>query len=362
MINYDEFGPEKVINVYHAKSGMKGFVVIDNTKRGPAKGGIRMTENVSIDEVARLARAMTWKCALADLPFGGGKSGIIADDRKISKEKKKELIVEFSKALKIVCPSQYIAAPDMNTAEEEMEWFAKANGDLKSCTGKPKKLKGIPHELGSTGFGVYHSTLAVLKHKKMNVKDVSVAIEGFGNVGWFAAKFLSEANARIVAVSDSSGTIYNEKGLDFNELARVKKEKGKVTEYRDGKRLSSEDILKINADVLVTAALPDLIKAKDLDKIRFKIIVEGSNIPMDHETEELLARNNVLVIPDFVANAGGVISSYAEYKGYSEKKMFTLVEEKIVKNTEIVLKQVNKFNNCARCSAMDIAVKRVRKV
>src|SRR3989338_3678354 len=178
MINYDEFGPEKVINVYHAKSGMRGFVVIDNTKRGPAKGGIRMTENVSIDEVSRLARAMTWKCALADLPFGGGKSGIIADPRNLSKGKKKEIMEEFAKSLKLVAPSLYIAAPDINTAEQEMEWFAKANGNNNSCTGKPKKLNGLPHELGSTGFGVYHSTLIALKHKKIDIKKTTVAIEG----------------------------------------------------------------------------------------------------------------------------------------------------------------------------------------
>ena len=358
MVQFDEFGPEKILEVYHPSSGMHGFVVIDNTRLGPAKGGIRMTPTVSIDEVSRLARAMTWKCALADLPFGGGKSGIIADPRNLSKEKNKEIIEEFAKALKLVAPSLYIAAPDINTAEQEMEWFAKANGNNNSCTGKPKKLGGLPHELGSTGFGVYHSTLIALKHKKMDVKKTTIAIEGFGNVGWFAAKFLSEKGAKLVAVSDSSGVIYNPKGLDFETLAKTKKEKGKVTDYKNGKKLSSKDIISIEADVLITAAIPDLVSKNDVSKIKAKIVVEGSNIPMSHESEELLAKKGILVVPDFVANAGGVISSYCEYKGLSEKDMFKMVEEKITKNTELVLKGMK--NNCARCAAMDIAKKRIK--
>src|SRR3989338_9821130 len=359
MIDFDEVGPEKILEVYHPKSGMRGFVVIDSLALGPGKGGIRMTPSVSIEEVSRLARAMTWKCSLAGLPFGGAKSGIIADDKTISKKEKKELIEEFSKALRIVCPSQYIAAPDMNIAEQEMEWFAKANGNKKSCTGKPKKMGGLPHELGSTGFGIYHAALVALKYKKMNVKDITVAIEGFGNVGWFAAKFLSEAGAKLVAVSDYRGVIHNKAGLNFNKLAQVKEKNGTIIEYKPGKVLPSRDILKIKADVLVTAAIPDLVKAGDVDDINFKLIIEGSNIPMTSDVEELLYKKGILVVPDFVANAGGVISSYVEYIGGNEKKMFKLVEEKVVNNTRIVLDDaVNKVCKLRDC-ALEIAKKRV---
>src|SRR3989338_7593506 len=146
MIKYDDFGPERIIKVYNPKLNVKGVVVIDNIALGPGKGGIRMTETVSEEEVSRLARAMTWKNALAELPFGGAKSGITVDSKKISEEKKKEIIVWFSKSLKIVVPSLYIAGPDMYMAKGEMEIFAKANVDMKSCTGKPKHLGGIPHE------------------------------------------------------------------------------------------------------------------------------------------------------------------------------------------------------------------------
>ena len=359
LVNYDEFGPEKVIQVYNPKVGMKGFVVIDSLALGPGKGGIRMTPTVSIDEVSRLARVMTWKTSMADLPFGGAKSGIIADPKAISLEKKKEIIEAFAKALKIVSPELYVAAPDINTAEREMEWYAKANGSKKSCTGKPKKMGGLPHELGSTGFGVFHAAKVAAEYAKLDLEKSTVAIEGFGNVGWFVAKFLSEADAKLVAISDSRGVIYNKAGLNFNKLAQVKEKNGTVIEYKPGKVLPSRDILKIKADVLVTAAIPDLVKAGDVDDINFKLIIEGSNIPMTSDVEELLYKKGILVVPDFVANAGGVISSYVEYIGGNEKKMFKLVEEKVVNNTRIVLDDaVNKVCKLRDC-ALEIAKKRV---
>src|SRR3989344_6393055 len=170
MVDWDRYGPEKVIQVYNPKVGMRGVVVLDNLSLGPAKGGIRMTPSVNVDEVARLARAMTWKCSLANLPFGGGKSGIIANPKEISKEKKDEIVAAFAEALKIVCPKLYVAAPDINTAEHEMEVFANAVGSKKACTGKPKKMGGLPHELGSTGFGVYHATRVALEHMNKKIE------------------------------------------------------------------------------------------------------------------------------------------------------------------------------------------------
>src|SRR3989344_2447667 len=200
MVEFDAYGPEKILQVYNPKVGMRGFVVLDNLSLGPAKGGIRMTQTVSVDEVAKLARTMTWKSAMANLPFRGGKSGIIADPRQFSLEKKKEIVEAFSRALKVVSPNYYIAAPDINTGEQEMEWFAKANGSKKACTGKPKKMGGIPHELGSTGFGVFHAAKIASEYAKIDLEKATVAVEGFGNVGFYTAKFLSEAGAKLVAV------------------------------------------------------------------------------------------------------------------------------------------------------------------
>lgn len=361
MVNFDEFGPEKILEVYDPKVGMHGFVVIDNTALGPGKGGIRMTPTVSIDEVSRLARAMTWKCSLAGLPFGGAKSGIIADSHKMDLKTKRKIVESFSKALKVICPEKYVAAPDMNMAEKEMEWFAKANGSLKSCTGKPKKMGGIPHELGSTGFGVHHAARVAMNFLKMEPKKVRVAIEGFGNVGWFAAKFLSEMGCKLVAVSDSKGVVYKKDGLDFEKLAKVKKETRSVINYPNGKVLPNHKIVSVDCDLLVTAAIPDLIRDSDVKDLKAKLIVEGSNIPMTLETEKKVHKRGILVVPDFVANAGGVISSYVEYIGGTPEKMFKLVEKKIVANTKEVLKLAKKKGVCPREAAMELAQKRVKK-
>jgi len=360
----DKWGPEKIIQTYDSKTGMKGILVIDNTALGPGKGGIRFRPDVDKEEVFRLARTMTWKCALAELPFGGAKSGIIADDRKISKQEKKSIIEAFSRSLKPVCPSLYVAAPDMNTGEEEMKWFAETNGCMKACTGKPKELGGIPHELGSTGFGVYHSTLVATEHIGLNIKNSTVAIQGFGNVGRFVAKFLSEREVKIVGVSDSKGCLFVEDGIDFDELLKVKKETGSVINYpklHPDQILKCERILELPVDILIPAAISDVITKDNADKIKAKIIVEAANIPIPHDVEKILHERGILVVPDFVANAGGVISSYVEYINGTPEQMFKLIEEKIKKNTKLVLDRAKERKIRPREAAMEIAQERVRK-
>ncbi len=361
MVEYDMFGPEKILDVYDTKTGMRGILVIDSTVLGPGKGGIRMTHSVHKEEVFRLARAMTWKNSLAELPFGGGKSGIIADSKNLSRERKNELIRAFSRALKEICPKIYVAGPDMYMAEEDMAVFAKANGDIKSCTGKPKSLGGLPHELGSTGFGVYHAVKVAAEFIDLDLKDARVAIEGFGNVGSFVANFLNKENAKLVAISDSKGCLHNKDGIDLKKLIKVKKETGSVIHYKPGKVGFCEDIIGSDVDILVTAAVPDLIKADDIYKIKAKLIVEGSNIPIKAEVEEMLYKKKVLVVPDFVANSGGVISSYIEYKNGSEKRMFRVVEEKIKRNTKIVLERAKKRCLNPRDAALEIAKERILK-
>lgn len=357
----DEFGPEYVIQTYDPKTKMKGILVIDNTALGPGKGGIRMTPSVDVFEVFRLARTMTWKCALAELPFGGAKGGIIADPKKMTKEQKKVIIQAFSKAIKPVCPSMYVSAPDVNTGEEEMRWFVEANGSRKAATGKPEDLGGIPHELGSTGFGVAHATIIALEHIKLKPIDATVAIEGFGNVGSFTAKYLYDWGAKIVAVSDSKGVIYNPKGLDVHKLETVKKESGSVINYKDGRVLPNEEMFGLNVNVLIPAALSDVINKNNVNNIKAKVIVEAANIPMREEIEKILYTMDVLIVPDFVANAGGVISSYVEYIGKNTDFMFKIVEEKIKKNVKLVLDESKKRNINPREAALNIAKERVRK-
>lgn len=356
----DEFGPEKLVTIYDPKTRLNAFLVIDNTALGPGKGGIRMTPTVTLNEIFRLARTMTWKCALAELPFGGAKSGIVASTDEIkNRERKKELLIAFGKALRHLSPEIYVAAPDVNTGKEEMRWFVEGNGNAKSCTGKPEELGGLPHELGSTGYGVYRSTLVALDFLGMDVKNVKVAIDGFGNVGSFTAKFLHEAGAKIIAVSDSKGMIFNENGLDVNRLLEVKKSTGAVKNYDDGKPMLNNLIYTLPVDVLIPAAMADVINQNNVNEVRAKLIVEAANIPMKPTIERVLHERGITVIPDFVANAGGVISSYAEYIGYPKEKAFKLIEERIVRNTKHILEKAKVEKIKPRDAAENLAKERV---
>ena len=362
----DEWGPEKILQVYDPETKMKGILVIDNTVLGPGKGGIRMTPTVEVEEVFRLARTMTWKCALVELPFGGAKSGIIADPKKISKEEKSNLIRAFAIALKPLSPSQYIAGPDINTGEEEMAIYALTNGNLNSCTGKPANMCvkpgekcGIPHEYGSTAYGVFHATIVALEHIGLDLKKARVAIDGFGNVGSFLMKYLSDYGAKIVAVSDSKGCIYNPDGLEYEKMKQVKVETRSVINYEPGQILKNEELFTLPVEVLVPASIPDVINEKNVDKVQARIVVEAANIPMKPEIEKILHGREVLVVPDIVANAGGVISSYAEYLGENPEKMFETVKEKMVRNTRLVLGEADKAKIPPRDAALKIAKTRV---
>jgi len=338
MVEYDGFGPEKIVTVYNPKVGLKGFLVIDNTALGPGKGGIRLTSTVDVNEVSKLARAMTWKCALADLPFGGAKSGIQCDCDIPTIERRNELMKAFAEKVKYVVPDEYVSAPDMNVGEEQMRIFSETVGTKKACTGKPADMGGLPHELGSTGFGVFHSVKVAAEHIGMELNDATVAIEGFGNVGSFAGKFLTEEGAKLVGVSDIKGLMYRKKGLEYEGLMKAVKETGTVTGYKgEAKELERHHVIGLDADILVTAAVPDLVKIHEVPMVKAKIISQGSNIPMTEEVERRLADSGKIIIPDFVANAGGVISSYVEFIEGTEKDMFKMVEEKLTKNTKKVL-------------------------
>ena len=360
-ITFDDLGPQKVVEVYHSKLKFHGFLVIDNTALGVGKGGIRMTPTVTVEEVFQLARVMTYKTAMAKLPLGGAKSGIVFDPKKASLKEKYEVIKAFSKLLKVHCPAEYIAAPDVNTGEKEMEIFAKANGDLNACTGKPKKLGGIPHELGSAGYGVFYAAQTASNFLNLDLKKLSFAIEGFGTVGKWSAKYLTEFGAKLVAVSDSKGTIYNSAGIRFNELLKIKKTTGTVTNY-PGQILKPEEIVSLPIDILITAAVPYLINESNVDKIKAKLIVEGSNIPATWQAEEILHKKGILVIPDFVANAGGVISSYVELQKGTEKDVFRLVKRKITRATKATLEKSKSENISPRQAAIKIARERLLKV
>lgn len=369
-IEKDEFGPEYVMNIYDPKLKMEGFLVIDNTVLGPGKGGIRMTENVTVEEVFRLARTMTFKNALADLPFGGAKAGIVWKGG--SPELKKKFVQSFAKSIKLLTPKKYIAAPDVHTGEQEMQWFVEATGDWRSATGKPANycMKtfgkagekcGIPHEYGSTGFGVAKTAEMAAKMLKIDIKGAKVAIHGFGNVGTFAYKFLTKMGAKVIALADAENTIFQEDGFDVKIIEEIIKDKKTLKDYSYGQKISAEKFWEIPTDILIPASVTNVINDKNKDKIKTKMIVEAGNIPMSEEIEKEFFNKGILVVPDFIANAGGVISSYAEYRGYNPKKMMDTIEKKITKNVRIILKRSISEHKNPRDVGMEIAINRITK-
>lgn len=369
-IKKNKFGPEYVIEIYDPKIEMEGFLVIDNTALGIGKGGIRMTPNVTKEEVFRMARVMTWKNSLAGIPFGGAKAGIIwhgGDDRL-----KEKFIKSFARAIKPFVPKKYIPGPDVNTTEREMRLIAEEVGNWKGATGKPanycyknkktgKKICGLPHELGSTGFGVAHATVVAVKASGWDIKNMTIAIDGFGNVGEFAFRHLQKMGAKIVAVTGSRGGIYEEKGLDLKILLDLKAKKKALTEYPVGKKIEHCEIFELPVDILIPASVTDVINKENKNKIKAKMIVEGSNIPMKEEIENELFKKGVIIVPDFIANAGGVISSYAEYRGYNPKQMFEIVERKIRHRTKMIMEKSLADKRNPREVATEIALKRIEE-
>lgn len=384
IIPKDEFGPELIVKVYDPKVKMEGILVVDNTAFGPGKGGIRMTSDITEEEVYRLARTMTWKNALADIPFGGAKSGIklnglsgdeIKDPQKL-KARKKELIQSFARAIKSLVPRKYIAGPDVNTGEREMQWFVEATGIWKSATGKPTDVCipiigkngknnghrcGIPHEFGSTGYGVAQVTKLVAEMTHIGIEGATVSIHGFGNVGTFSYTYLTEMGAKVIAIADKSGVVFTRDGFDEKIMKDLISNMRSITDYPGGKKIDPKDFWSIPVDILIPASVTDVINESNKNTIKAKVIVEAGNIPMRENIEQELHKKGIIIVPDFVANAGGVISSYAEYRGYQPKRMFKLVTEKITKAARAVLKQSLESKKNPRQVAMELSVAKVRK-
>lgn len=364
----NEFGPELTVKVFKQSIGLEGFLVVDNTVLGPGKGGIRMTPNVTEEEVSRLARTMTFKNALVGIPFGGAKAGIVWKGG--SDEQKRILVQHFAKEIQLLIPKKYIAGPDVGTGEREMAWFVGATGNWKSATGKPANLCmkvfgkkgekcGIPHEFGSTGWGVAQATRTAAEIMSMDIKKATIAIHGFGNVGTFAFTYLTEMGAKVVAIADKDGAVYARDGFDAKSMQEIIKSGKSIITYRGGKLIEPEYFWKIPVDILIPASVTDVINEGNKNDIKAKVIVEAGNIPMKENIEEELFIRGIMFVPDFVANAGGVISSYAEYRGYNPKRMFDTVEDKVVKITKIVLKESLKKHINPRKIGLEIAKKRI---
>ncbi len=352
----DEWGPERVLKVYDPKTNVRGILVIDNTARGPGKGGMRLVPDITPNEVFGLARAMTWKNALADIPFGGAKAGIKADPKSVNKE---VVMRSFARLLAPVIPKYYIAGPDMNTTEKEMAWFSDELGTRMACTGKPSAIGGLPHELGSTGFGVAQATQVAMEYTKKPLSGATVALEGYGNVGTFTHKFLEEMGAKVVAISDSKGTAYLPAGMKYEHALDIKAKKGTITAYTGAEVKSAAALFGMQVDILIPGARPNVITEANVKDVKAKLVVEAANIPMTPAIEKSLASRGIVVIPDFVANAGGVISSYVETINGTPEQMFGIVKSKLRHNTSLVMERSQ--GKDVRGAALAIAQERVRE-
>ncbi|WP_245905524.1 Glu/Leu/Phe/Val family dehydrogenase [Photobacterium lipolyticum] len=352
----DELGPFKIIHLYEPSVNLKAVLVVDNVAMGPSVGGIRMAADVTTEECVRLARAMTFKNAAAGLPHGGGKAVICADP-KMPKADKEKLIRAFAQGLRN--EETYIFAPDMGVDEECMAWIRDEVGRV---VGLPHVFGGIPlDKLGATGWGLTQVVDVVAKECGFKVKGLRFVVQGFGAVGKHVSRFLVDKGALLVGVSDSRGAICNQNGLDVEQLLTLKTEGKSVTEYNDATQITGEDLVGIECDVWIPAARPDVIHKGNVHHMNTKVIVQGANIPCTAEAEKYLHQHGVLCIPDFIANAGGVICAVMEYRGATQAAAFQAIEEKVRRNTEQVLRRVNQQSMLPRDAAVALAKKRLNK-
>ena len=352
----DELGPIKLVYIHRSAVGLKAVVAIDNIACGPAIGGVRMAPDVSTKEAFRLARAMTFKNAAAGLPHGGGKSVIFADP-KMPLCDKERLIPAFAAAIGDL--TDYIPGPDMGTDELAMGWIKDETG---RAVGLPREIGGIPlDEIGATGFGLAVAIDVARDHIGLPLTGASVVVQGFGSVGKHAARFLAEKGAVLVAASDTSGTIADEGGLDLAALAALKAEGRALHDHPRGRKLGMDAVIDIPCDIWIPAARPDVIHADNVARLKTRLVAEGANIPCSMEAERTLAARGVLVLPDFIANAGGVICAAIEYRGGTEAAALAFIAEKIRANTEAVLDEVRRTGALPRTAAVSLATERVRR-
>ncbi len=286
----NELGPAKVVHMFEPASQLRAILVIDNVALGPSIGGVRMANDVSMEEVFRLARAMTLKNAAAGLAHGGGKAGIVADPKTCDKQR---LIRAFARAIRQL--EDYIPGPDMGTDEQCMAWVQEEIG---RAVGLPRELGGIPlDEIGATGYGLASCAEVACEFCDLQLSGARVAIEGYGNVGHHAAGFLAEKGAILVAASDTGGTVFNPRGIDVQELSAIKAREGNVTALPGGQKLENADIFGLDCDILVPAARPDCIHAGNVNDIKARMILQGANIPATAEAERILFERGVINVP-----------------------------------------------------------------
>ncbi len=297
-----------------------GYRVQHNIARGPAKGGIRYHQDVDIDEVRALAMWMTWKCATVNIPYGGGKGGVIVDPRNLSLREVEGLTRRFTTEISIIIgPYEDIPAPDVNTNAQTMAWMMdtysmhKGHSIPAVVTGKPLAVGGSAGRNEATGRGVQFVTREAARTISLDLNGARTVVQGFGNVGSISAKLLHQDGCKVIAVSDVYGALYNESGLDIPTLIRFAQEHGSLKEYTEGDRISNDELLTLDCDILVPAALENQLTGQNAGEVKAKLIVEGANGPTTPEADRIFRERGILLIPDILANAGGVTVSYFEW-------------------------------------------------
>ena len=350
----------------------EGYRVTHNVARGPSKGGLRYHPDVTLDEVKALAMWMTWKCALMNIPFGGAKGGIVCNPKKLSRGELERMTRRFtSEIINDIGPEKDIPAPDVGTDGTVMAWIFdtysmnKGHSVLGVVTGKPLNVGGSLGRLEATARGCLYTIQEAVRKRELSLDGLGVAVQGFGNVGSYLAKFLVEEGSTVVAVSDSGAGLYNPKGIDVSAALAHKQETGSLHGLRGADAISNEDLLLVDCDVLAPCALEQVITPDNADKIKATIICEGANGPVTPAADDILEGNDVLVLPDILANAGGVVVSYFEWvQGLQE--YFWKEEEVNAKLRDIVGRAFNETwgvyesrQTSMRLAAYGLAVQRV---
>jgi glutamate dehydrogenase (NAD(P)+) len=349
-----------------------GFRSQYSTARGPAKGGIRYHPNVTLDEVIALSMLMTWKCALVGLPFGGGKGGVICNPKEMSENELRRMTRRYTAMiLPLIGPEQDIPAPDVYTGPREMAWIMDTYSMMKGysvlgvVTGKPLNIGGSLGRNIATGRGASFVLFEALKHFNMSPSNTTCAIQGFGNAGSVAARFLHEAGTKIIAVSDSKGAVYNKEGLNPNKVAEHKQKTGSVIDCEGCKTISNAELLELECDALIPAALENVITKENAEKIKAKIVIEIANGPTTSEADKILHDRDVFLVPDILANAGGVTVSYFEWvQGlqawfWTETEVLNRLEKIMQQGFKDTLVQAKKEKLDMRTAAQVLAVERV---
>jgi len=340
--------------------------------RGPFKGGIRYSPTVTLDDVTALAMLMTWKCAIANIPFGGAKGGVVVDTKKMSKHELERLTRRYvSLIAEYLGPHRDIPAPDMYTDAQTMAWVMDTYSQLKgysipeSATGKPVEIGGSCGRTEATGRGVIHCVQQAAENNGFKLKDAKVVIQGFGNVGYHAAVAAQEMGTKVIAVSDSTGGIYLPDGLMVPEVLAHKDKTGSVQNYKDTKNITNEELLELPCDVLIPAALENQITCKNADKIKAKMVAEAANGPTTPDADKVLYEKGICLIPDILANSGGVTVSYFEWVQNLTREQWPLevvnrkLEEKMTKAFNDVVALAEREESDMRTGALMLGVGRV---